>query len=263
MKDVGKIIKVVYFDENSAIDYLDIYNGGTKMKSSDKSTSISDSEQGDVGLKVKTGALFKALKPVIDITLEGGVKGEIGRIGESVIKTTVTNTLLSDYLDVAKEDKSVSEIKNYTVYAHSKSISFIKMYTPYLNMMKMENDEINFSKIDETLERSKGYYELVAENEENKQIILRFNIKAFRNNYNLVDITKMNLTFFSIKVGKMKLSQLAAESELDFKSNNELVTAAEIIGNENNENNKSNEINERDESVSFYDVILAGIIGYE
>lgn len=246
--EVQKLLKVVYFDESSAIDYLDIYNGGLKVEVSGKQKKrrTFTGAGGEAG--VKTGILFKALQPFLNIKASVQAEGHLSRIGESIIQTTISNTVLSDYLKTAGEDKNIIQIEKYQVSAYKNSISFMKMYTPYLNMIDMDNAGIRFSELDSILEKGKGYYELVAEGEEEK-IILRFNMHAFRNNYNLVDLTKMDLKFYSVEVGKMFLGDLDAENEFDLNKE-KILTSADLL-----DTKTENRLDE----VKVYDVILAGI----
>lgn len=254
------IRKIVYFDEGSAIDYLDITNGGlkniTEGANIKKSIFSRASAEGSVG----TGIAFKALSPFLSIKAEGKAGADISRLGESILKTTISNTVLTDYLSVAPNDEKVKKLMGYNVCAFQGSISFIKMYSPYFSMINMDDQAINISKIDEVLEKGKGYYELIAKKENSntdKEVVLRFNIKAFRNNYTLVDLTKMDLVFYGIEVGKMDINDLDAEKEfssLNFKKNtnvNEIIGTFEV----------SAEISGSDckNYSQVYDIILAGI----
>jgi hypothetical protein len=199
--------------------------------------------------------LFKAIKPLIDVSAGGGIDTGFSRLGESFVKATISNTVLSDFIKIADGDPSIEKIENCKISAYPESITFLKMYTPYFNMIDLKKDSINFQKVDETLEKGKGYYELMGDNGV-KKIILRFNIKAFRNNYNLVDLTKMNLMFFSIKVGKMNISDLNISKEFDFNKKEKMITSAELL-------NNSDTNNKEEEAVLVYDVILAGIKSHE
>jgi hypothetical protein len=251
-EDKTKLLKIVYFDEGSAIDYLDIYNGGIKSEIKDKGRNIGSFFKSKANISGKTGILFKALKPFLNINAEGSISGEFSRVGETVLKTTITNTVLTDFIKTADDDKKIFKINNYAVSAYKDSITFLKLYTPLLNMIEMKSEQINISKIDETLEKIKGLYELIAENSIGDKKILRFNIKAFRNNYNLADLSKMHLTFYSIEVGKMHIEQLNAKNELDF-SKDDVVTSEMVLHGSKINNNE----------IPIYDVILAGITSNE
>jgi hypothetical protein len=120
----------------------------------------------------------------------------------------------------------------------------------------LENKPIILEKIDEALEKGRGYYELKAQ-KSNEILVLRFNLKAFRNNYSLLDITKMDLLYFAVKVGKMNISDLDAENEFKIKNN----LGSDELADRINQNScdviglyaDSNDI------VDVYDVVLAGI----
>jgi hypothetical protein len=122
------------------------------------------------------------------------------------------------------------------------------MYTPYTIIVKQEDIGIDLSMLDEALERAKGYYELIAENDI-EQCVLRFNIKAFRNNYGLSDLLKMNLIFHAVHVGNTQKEQLKMELEL-LSENVSNITAKELIDEENTQTLNT---------LKVYDVILAGV----
>ncbi len=163
------------------------------------------------------------------------------------------NSLLSDFIKKATEDTKIYVIENYTCHASKDSLSYIKMYTPLVELMKdkihkIENFNVDYSKIDQTLSTLKGYSELTATKETDK-IILRFNNNAFRNNYNLLDLTKMDLTFYCVRAGKMHERELNIEKELNLLEEKEVSTISDL---EKQDDNNSNQL-------TFYDVILAGL----
>lgn len=71
---------------------------------------------------------------------------------------------------------------------------------------------INAHLMDSAIEKGKGYFEMIAIVSEQK-IILRFNLRSFRNSYSLADLVKMNLTYHAIKVGQMPVEKLTIDSE--------------------------------------------------
>lgn len=56
-----------------------------------------------------------------------------------------------------------------------------------------------------------AYDEILLKTEKDKKNILRFNLKAFKNNYNLVDLSKMKLTYYGIKVGTCSEDNLSID----------------------------------------------------
>ena len=126
------------------------------------------------------------------------------------------------------------------------------MFTPYLTMTKseIESNGIAFdaSKIDESFKNGKGYYEMVARN--NKNIyVFRFNIKAFRNNYGIADLTKMKLTYYGVEVGEIEDIRL-----LDISNELNIAKVTSI--------NSAHDIEEQSSEkrrVKVYDIMLAGV----
>lgn len=127
------------------------------------------------------------------------------------------------------------------------------MLTPYLAVTEGTIDagefKLNPAKMDQALIGGRGYYELMTVEKE-KPIVLRFNIKAFRNNYSISDLVKMNLTFHTIEVGTIELNQLSMKSEFSFEEKQSISGYDLFDKSKTNVNN----INCR-----VYDVILAGV----
>ena len=109
------------------------------------------------------------------------------------------------------------------------------MFTPYLKMTKsdFESEGVTFdlAKMDESFENGKGYYELIAkknENEEIKKYVFRFNIKAFRNNYTMADLIKMDLNYTAVKVGKVYENMLDIGKEINVETQSTISSAFDI-----------------------------------
>ena len=93
-------------------------------------------------------------------------------------------------------------------------MAFMKIYTPFMIAARTEDADFDIARMDEALEKAKGYYELLGENVNDGKVVLRFNIRAFRNNYSLSDLTRMNLVFHGIEVGRTTEASLNIESEM-------------------------------------------------
>ena len=145
----------------------------------------------------------------------------------------------------------IIKFTGYSVKAYKNSIAFFKMFTPYLTMTKsdMISEGVSFdlSRMDEAFESGKGYYEMIAETESGNKCVFRFNIDAFRNNYSIADLTKMNLAYYGVKVGKVDINLLDINKEFNF----EPTTINSAFDIENN-NQNTNEID-------VYDIMLAGV----
>lgn len=240
--------KIVYFDENSATDYLTILNGGSLV--------ISDSEEEKVGsnAEIKVGAKLKMLFNSLFVSGSANLDSNIGAYtsGENFIKTTISNTTLSDFIDAVTIDAcDIKCLKGYSIYVMPNSIAYFQTITPYLAMTEgqfhIDGDfAINMNKMYDTLRLGKGYYELLAVNGIEKAIF-RFNNAAFKNNYGISDLVQMNLSFYGVEVGTGKEDQF--DFSKMFSDEGKVITDFEQV------------VTDRDENklLPIYDIILAGV----
>ncbi|WP_417600714.1 DUF6414 family protein [Owenweeksia hongkongensis] len=250
----NRIIKVIYFDEAAAADYLDISNGGKKIEERSKTKGSSKNANVEAKLETRTGIVFDILSALVSTKGSLSVGGGISGISETAIKTTVTKTILNDYIMQASSDKSIKILPNCTIQPYPNSISFFKMYTPYLKMLKLEDKNVDLSKMDETLTEGKGYFEMTKINELGEvQFILRFNLTSFNNNYRLADLTRMQLSYYVVKVGQADPSSMDIEKEFELDKNKSPLTVEKLKG----EESKSHSL------VPIYDVVLAGVATHE
>lgn len=244
------MIKVVYFDDQSATDYLYIYDGGAKVQTSDKVKEKS----GEIANKTSAG-LFAKLSwlPFFSSEASTEIDSSFGYKSNSLIRTTLSNTVLTDFFEKIKEDdKRILRFVNYTVKAYKNSIAYFKMFTPYMTMTKSNivSDGIVFevAKMDEAFKSGKGYYEMVATSGA-ETCVFRFNISTFRNNYGIADLTKMNLVYYGVMVGKVDINLLDISNEFNGEKVATINSAFDI---EENTVDSSN-------IVDVYDIMLAGV----
>ncbi len=84
---------------------------------------------------------------------------------------------------------------------------------------------------------------------------MRFNLQAFKNNYNLVDLSKMKLTYFGIKVGTCGENHLSIDKEFDFQPAEDKTTAEEIV--------EEKSLLLKKKKLDVYDIVLAGVVREE
>ncbi|MCM3443944.1 DUF6414 family protein (plasmid) [Metabacillus halosaccharovorans] len=250
--------KIVYFDEGSATDFLQIHYGGNIEVVDEDNGKFTYKVGGSVDGKVGAGNSFFSLIKA-SISLNGNANIEKSK--DSILKSTITNTLLSDFVKFANSEennKQISVFNGFNVDSIRNSFTFIKMYSPYIKLLKEDTEytkdlaDFNFIEIDDILKGAKGYYELLAVKGEEKSI-LRFNINSFRNSYTLTDLTKMDLTYYGIKVGECNLEDLLVENEFPKDEEIKKLTAEEIFNEQKNDDTRI--------SLNIYDVLLAGISG--
>ncbi|MBS2966882.1 hypothetical protein KGA66_27865 [Actinocrinis puniceicyclus] len=242
------MIKIVYFDEESASDYLDITAGG---KAATTSEQVRERTK-DMHARVETSVAAKlSWLPFIGVSAEAGAGVDVASAGRSILSKTLSNTILTDYLTQVEGDDRVKRLSGLRVTAPQGSMAFVKMYTPYMIIAKTEEFGVDLARLDEALEGAKGYYELVGEQAANgSKCVLRFNIKAFRNNYGLADLSRMRLVFHGIVVGQTTESGLGMQAEMSHDTGPEPVTALDLL---------DGPVAPDKTLLDVYDVLLAGV----
>ncbi len=265
--NAARLCKIVYFDEESVTDYIQIIAGGKLEKTSQLLDQTADNGSAEVGGKVgfSVGRLFKGLVG-LDASMSAEASMEASFNTERIVKNIVKNTILTDFIEVvtqntqSKKPKSENSIKKFTGYSISApkdSLSYVALISPYLSMLKGGTSipagefSIAADRLDNTIKNAKGYYEFVGSGED-KKVILRFNIKSFKNNYKATDLTKMDLSIYAIKVGSSSISQLDFSNELNANS----------MAKDNpsyQKRKKSEEKGDSEEQLDVFDVLLAGV----
>lgn len=253
-----KFSKLVYFDEGSIYDLLSSYIGGdvteisTQQDVSDSATKGEVSSGGGVNLKFLNFFKFNA---------NASIEKDYLRNQSERVSRILENTLLTDYISIRNDLKSGGIIKTFdasSVFFFPNSLSEIKAYSPYLSMLSGEintdnNVKINPNSVDQSIKDGNGYYELLLKTEldsATKEVVLRFNGETFKNNYRLIDVTKMILTFDTIKVGCIKKSSLSVSTIFpEYQENNLslVLSSGESSGND-------------EDFLEVYDVICAGVL---
>lgn len=243
------MIKVVYFDESSATDFIYISSGGksegTKEEIVKKTNKLAANAAAKAEAKFKFFSLFDSSAGV-------GASGDISREGDSILKKAVSTTILTDYLALANSktmSKYIVQFSDVVLYPYPDSFAYIKMITPYMAMaeggVKVGEDlNLNIALMDKVFEGARGYYELIMYDNGIKNV-LRFNIKAFRNNYGISDLVKMKLHYYAVEVGEVHESSLAMKSEFTPSETN--ISGYDIL------EGKSGDM------LKVFDVVLAGV----
>jgi hypothetical protein len=241
------LVKIVYFDEQSASDYLDITAGGKETLNSEEVTKRFTATQAK--LEAKIAAKFSWF-PFVGASMATGAGASAGREGQSILSKTLSNTILTDYLAAVAEDTKVARLANLKVSAAPGSMAYMKTFTPYLVIARTEEQGIDLAKLDEALIGAKGYYEMVgADSAGIATHILRFNVHAFRNSYGLIDLARMRLTYHGVRVGEAEVADLAMEAEMGGASTQEDIKVADLFDPEP----------ATSPLLPVYDIVLAGV----
>lgn len=247
-----KMIKVIYFDETAATDYITIQNGGqidwTSTENKEKLAKLI----AEIDIQAKGG--FNLLS-FVKASISGNANTSIDTNTSKLIKSTVTNTLLTDYISMASKDKNIRQFHNDSVYAPQNSISMYRMYSSYLNIVPKEQIPIDLEGLNNALLGERGYYQMLLSSEQKPSCVLRFNINAFKNDYSLADLSKMNLSYFGVQVGKCTNEQLSLEKEFETSQLNNVPDVKEIVTGNISEPSK--------QFLKVYDIVLAGVMSIE
>ena len=266
-----KICKIVYFDEESVTDYVQIVAGGEL----ENTMELLNSREMQGGQKVKAdgkvgiGGVFKALLGW-EANVTAGMSAGFNFDSNKMVKNIVKNTILTDFIKVIDDANigentsklpkgTIKQFKGYKISVEEDSLSYIVMVSPYLSMLNSESPvpagdfNIAVDKLDNVLRNAKGYYEFLG-TKGRSRVILRFNINSFRNSYTIGDLLKMDLSIYAIKVGRTSLSNLNVNKELGMK--------VSILPKDNpsysldttSDGNESN-----DAELNVFDVLLAGV----
>ena len=243
-------LKIVYFDEEAATDLIYMENKGKIVE------SIVDTENNKLDTKTSVEAGIGAktsLLSLLGAKFKIGTDVSVGYGSQQLINQAITNTVLTDYLDLTKENNLVKKFDKASVYPFPNSLAYFKLITPYMVMTEGKMDagdiKLNIQMMDEALNKGKGYFEMVLEDEGTKSI-LRFNLKSFKNSYSLSELVKMELTYHAVRVGKTKLINLDASKEYEYENIDKEIDGYKIA-------NKIESISEDD--IDVFDVLLAGV----
>lgn len=266
-------IKIIYFDESFVADFMQIIAGGEIKKTTEFLSNVrtggNANSELDVSVKNDKLGIPKLLEYLTGASFNGTTKidGGLSYTKDKVVKNILENTLLADFLELFKKDKNRKEenrkckgIKIFTqmkVKPEPNSFTFFMLASPFMSMLNGDvpligNNGTQFTidirQIGNAIDSGRGYYEFIA-NYDNEEIILRFNISAFRNNYTMSDLTKMQLTYYAIYVGLSDKSKLQIQTEFEFGTHNN--SRADYSGLNSHENQL--------QELKVYDVVLAGI----
>lgn len=242
-----EFLKVVYFDEDAAQDYIDITNGGRLDWTTEENKEKIAKIIAEIDAKAQGGFnLFNVIKAALSGEIKADAQGSLSNI----VGSTLKNTLLTDYISAASGDSDVKKFGVGGVYAPANSIALYRMYSSYLNIVPKDQLPIDMEKLNDALLGERGYYGMLLKTEDTPSSVLRFNINAFKNNYNLADLNKMELVYYGIKVGACKETELTIDKEFDFQKKKAEVTAESILDGDAQSHN---------EELYVYDIVLAGV----
>lgn len=267
----SSLCKIVYFDEESVTDYIQIVEGGKLEKTTELLNETKDKGQASIDTKASVG-IGGVLKALVGFEIKGSVDAglETSFNTNQMVKNIVKNTILTDFIDLIDELSSeekdgvqncgaINKFTGYKIYAPKDSLSYVALISPYLSMLKGGTNipagdfNIAIDKLDNTIKNAKGYYEFVG-NRGEEQVIFRFNIKSFKNNYKTTDLQKMKISIYAIKVGQSTIEKLNFNNEFEIEEN-----FSKKDNPEYEKKKKKVEDTSVEKLLDIYDVLLAGV----
>lgn len=266
-KKKSSLCKIVYFDEDSVTDYIQIVAGGKLEKTTELLNETNDKGNADVEAKtgIGIGGILKALMG-FEVTASVDASLETSFNTNKMAKNIVKNTILTDFIDIIESTHDSEEAKNvicnftgYEISAPEGSFSYVALISPYFSMFKGGSSipagdfNIAVEKLDNTIKSAKGYYEFLGKKDKNSYIF-RFNINSFKNNYKATDLLKMDLSLYAIKVGTSSIKELDINNELNIDPLSTIKDNPTYI---KDDMDKQSSIS--DDRLDIYDVLLAGV----
>lgn len=270
----NNFLKVIYFDESFVADFMQIMAGGELKKTTEFISEVNSEMGAEVGVDGSVGTEKNGLSKIFSflngasINLEAGAHANVARKSDKIAKNIIENTLLADFIALLDADKRRTKNKRCTgikifpkviVRPEVNSFSYMMLIAPFLSMidgeLPIQTDDgsamkIDITKIEEAIEKGRGYYEFLA-TIEGQDIVLRFNRNAFRNSYTMSDLPKMRLTYYAIHVGQIEKSDLQVQKEFEFGTTklSKRVDYASAF-----------ESGSVATGIDVYDVVLAGVV---
>lgn len=275
----GMMKKIVYFDEESALDWLDQRNDGRLEEINKEIIKKGKNFLADAELNAEGG--INQFLNLLRFKGKGRMKGDYSREGTTVIEKTVTNTILTtftDYIDPKNENSYADEIEkisNFKLSLVNNSFTFVKIITPVFklfpnqiriddnNLNQMNIDSLDLTNFEEVIDSLKGYFEFKAFNNNNdEEKIVRFNSNSLRNNYRLTDFLSMDLVMYGVRVGvvddslkQFDIGNLFAE---DKNQSNKSIAEPSLDEFDDEKSKEKNSYFNKDQ-LEIIDIILAGV----
>lgn len=242
----SKLIKIVYFDEQTALDFVEIRDKGRYTR------EMENESKGEVGIATEASAKTPKLFSMFRLNADIHASAE----AQKIVRSTISNTILTDFIEKAEQGKDVERLSGYDIQLTEETR--LTIYTAITDAasgnlpMDQQGMGMEVSKFGSVLKNLQGYLECNAIKDGEASAILRFNTTSFRNNYRLADIINMNLQYYGVKVGTTDTSTLRSLG-LD------LTNSPTDIQDKLNSLFEDTETGSCGEKLDVYDIILAGV----
>ncbi|MCF6165778.1 hypothetical protein LROSL1_0278 [Furfurilactobacillus rossiae] len=255
--------KLVYFDEQAALDILEMFDNGSTTEMiktvTEKIAKASVSADAKVGV-----GILQSFK----LRLSGNAKAGITNLVESQVKSTILSNFLTKYAD-HKSEFGLTDVKSINLTLTESSAAYFRTLGRYMKMVKnfegIDADitpeeikslkSVDFSDFDVVMDEATGYYQFIGEDlENNTKAIYRFNFEGIRNNYKLTDLTLMNLRVIGVKVGQVESLNIDLGDDVLIKTSDEEYGGQDIF------DEQEDKLKNGDVKYDVIDVLISGVI---
>ena len=129
----NKMLKVIYYDENAAIDYVTIMNeGNITVEEINKAISANNAEvEIEESASVKT-SLLKMLN--LSLGVKVGASGH--QSNEKIVNSTVTTNIMTEFIKLADLDLNIEKLMGLRLRIDENTLTYFKSVFPYLSLLK-------------------------------------------------------------------------------------------------------------------------------
>lgn len=163
----ARFLKIVYFDEDAAQDYVDVTNGGRLDWSTEENKEKIAKIVTEIESQISSG--FNILN-YIKASIQGKADASATADISSAFDKTIKNTLLTDYIQAASKDDQVKQFNNGSVYAPQNSVTLYKMVSSYMTIVPKEEMPVDMEKLNEAILGERGYYEMLLKEDKEKKV---------------------------------------------------------------------------------------------
>lgn len=256
------ILKLAYFDEQAAVDFIEIKENG----SSAEIMKVITEKNRELNIEANVNKGFLSL-------FKFGLSGNMNRKNNSIIETQITRTIYNKFVELSKEAPEIKRYDHIKLEIAKNSATYYRNIMPFIKMIddsgEFENAEelkgLKHQELDKIFDDARGYYEflgeIVTDGIDKEVVIIRFNINGMRNNYSLYDLSKMNLSIYGIEVGEVDSLSLDFVDEVrDMLQEDEVIVQEEIEYEELIEAKSADtEPESKRQTYKIIDAIVAGI----
>ena len=126
-----KILKVIYYDENAAMDYVTIMNDGNiTIEEINKAIEGKDNEtevNGEASIK-------KSFLKMLNFSV--GVKSDVAThsSNEKIVNSTITTNIMTEFIKLADKDDNIEKLVDLKLDIDQDTATYLKSMFPYLSL---------------------------------------------------------------------------------------------------------------------------------